>query len=283
MRFTSCIVDRVLRLSRGDRVEANRRVASALERFPAIAVADRPTLLRAIAVRDACNRFVFRAHNAFPRAALAVGRLVPIVGARALFAQVSLDRPIVFGLLHFGPTHFAIAVAARLFTGRTVYVFHAGGDTGAASAKFLGDIGTVPVLSGRAAFPTVQTAMLEHPTCVVILCYDHLGSPGRRDVRFLGTQIAFATGLARLARTTGAAVITGWWECDRRGPRVRIDRQLEIDSQLPDADAEDDLTDRSIAVLESRVRAAPYDWSEWINCYVDAAAATSSATRAGFA
>jgi hypothetical protein len=42
---------------------------------------------------------------------------------------------------------------------------------------------------------------------------------------------------------------------------------LEIDRRLPDAAAIDDLTARSIRVLEDHVRAAPRDWTEWINCY----------------
>lgn len=261
-------VDWLLRLSRGDRREALRRVRRAVDRFPEIDVGDRAAFMRGIAVRDVVNRIIFRAHNAFPRASVAIARLVPFVGAPWLISRAPVDRPLIVGLMHFGPPHFAITVTLRLLRKRgAVYVFHAGGDTGVASARYLGAIGCVPVLSGRSGFPTVETALRDDPSCAVILCYDHLGAGGRCFLPFLGTPIAFPNGLGRLANSTNAAVVTGWWEWSVRGPRIRIDRRLEIDRRLPDAAAIDDLTARSIRVLEDHVRAAPRDWTEWINCY----------------
>ncbi len=261
-------VDWLLRLSRGDRRESLRRVRRAIERFPEIEVDDRAAFVRGIAVRDALNRIIFRAHNACPRVSEMIARCVPFVGAPSLVSQAPSNRPIILGLMHFGPPHFAITVSLRLLRKRNaIYVFHAGGDTGIASARYLGAIGCVPVLSGRRGFPTVEAALREDPNSAVILCYDHLGTGGRQSLSFLGTTIAFPNGLARLANKTNAVVVTGWWEWNLRGPRIRIDQRLEIDRGLPEADAVEDLTTRSIRVLESRVRAAPKDWTEWINCY----------------
>ncbi len=260
------LVDRLLRLRRADRTVVLESIAAALERFPALDRFDRRVLLRRLAINDGRNRLIFRFITRFPAVAALVAAVIPIVGNVGHITNAKKGQPILLAFMHFGPAHFVIAIAMRLLRGRRVYVFHAGGLTGRASARYLGSTGAIPVLTDREALKKVSAEMAADPHCAVFVFFDHLNGRGRQSISFLGSEMRVPTGVAFLAREHRATAITGWWEW-KPFPRVRIGKLYEVDANLEPSKAESDLIVRLFRDLEERVAVVPQEWTEWSNCF----------------
>jgi lauroyl/myristoyl acyltransferase len=259
-------VDRLFRLGRADRSLWLERVGRALDSFPAIASRDRAALIRGIVICDLFNRLVFRVQTRYPQIARVAARLTPVVGPRNVFKDVPSDRPIVLGLMHFGPAHFVFAALQRFMPGRTVYALHAGGDHAAAAAAYLRSIGVIPLVSDEKSLRFLASAVAKDPNCVVVMGFDYLGTPGRVRMPFLGHSIAVNRGIAFLTDRFDALIVTAAGDVGRFGPRVTIGPSYEIDQSLGPRERQHDLMTRLFQALETRVLALPYVWSEWHNC-----------------
>jgi lauroyl/myristoyl acyltransferase len=143
---------------------------------------------------------------------------------------------------------------------------HAGGESGHAAHEYLARIGSIPVLTDRFSLSAMRKATARRPHSMMLVAFDHISGKRRRAVPFLGGTLPAPTGLARLAEATGATVITAWWETSPAGPRLHVGSEYRIDESLEPADGRNDLHDRIFRELETRVRIAPRDWTEWQNC-----------------
>ncbi len=259
-------VDRLLRFERADRSLWLARVNHALDSFPAVASRNRAALIRGIVLCDLFNRAVFRMQTRYPQIARIAARLTPVCGPRNVFRNVPAERPIVLGLMHFGPAHFVFAALQRFMPGRTVYALHAGGDQAAAAAAYLRSIGVIPLVSDEKSLRFLANAVAKDPNCVVVMGFDYLGTPGRVRMPFLGHSIAVNRGIAFLTDRFDALIVTAAGDIGRFGPRVTIGASLEIDQRLDPRSRQHDLMLRLFQMLDARVRALPYAWSEWHNC-----------------
>jgi hypothetical protein len=260
------LVDRLLRLRRGDRLELLAKVRAALDHFPDLARYDQAQLLRRIVASDAANRLVFRLGAWSPRLARAIARLVPIAGRAQHFRDAPRERPIVIALMHFGPIHFACAVLVRLMHGRRLFILQAGGEFGEKVRVYLAGIGAIPIVTTRDALATLRAEMSRDPFCAVVVAFDHFSGRRRRSVPFLGATVSAPTGLAYLAAQTQARVIAARLEVARGGPRLLVGERFEADGALDPAERTNDLHDRLFRMLESEVRRSPGTWTEWRNC-----------------
>jgi len=260
------VIDRLLRLQRGDRREFLARVRASIAAFPGLARYDRRALIRGIVRNDAANRLIFRLCIRFPKLAKAVSRLVLILGGERFARSVASDRPVILGLMHFGPIHLCVAVSMKLLRGRSLYVLHAGGESGHDVRSFLERIGSIPVLTDRVALQALEDIVAQDPRAVVLIAFDHIHGKRRRDVPFFGGTLSAPTGLAYLANRTGATVITAWYESSWFGPRLRIGEEYRVDETLEASARQDAFHDRMFRALEERVRSAPQAWTEWGNC-----------------
>jgi KDO2-lipid IV(A) lauroyltransferase len=101
---------------------------------------------------------------------------------------------------------------------------------------------------------------------VGILMDTNMTPPQGEFVRFFGIEACTGTGLAHIARKTGAAVLPGFmlWEPDERryvlhfGPEVEIPRTENVAADILEG------TQRSTSVLESWIRRYPDQWL-WIH------------------
>jgi len=260
------LIDRLLRLNRGDRVVWLSDVRAGLDRFPAMAGVDRRAFLREAAIHDAVNRIAFRLFTRFPRPAKALSRLVPIVGARAALRDVAPNRPIILALMHFGPIHYVFTVLLRVLRGRKLYALHAGGETGEAAHAYLAAIGCTPFVTDEHALRALTRAIAEDPHCAVVISFDYLGGRSRKWVPFLGASVPAARGLAFVAERCDALIVTAWGELSPSGFHVAVGDAYEIDKSLPKPQRQDELNGRLFSLLENRLRTAPARWTEWRSC-----------------
>lgn len=101
---------------------------------------------------------------------------------------------------------------------------------------------------------------------VGILMDTNMTPPQGAFVEFFGMQACTATGLAHVARKTGAAVLPGFmlWEPEERryvlhfGPEVEIPHTDDVSADIVEG------TQRSTAVIESWIRRYPDQWL-WIH------------------
>ena len=101
---------------------------------------------------------------------------------------------------------------------------------------------------------------------VGILMDTNMTPPQGEFVKFFGIEACTGTGLAHIARKTGAAVLPGFmlWEPDERryvlhfGPEVEIPRTENVAADILEG------TQRSTSVLESWIRRYPDQWL-WIH------------------
>jgi Kdo2-lipid IVA lauroyltransferase/acyltransferase len=109
------------------------------------------------------------------------------------------------------------------------------------------------------------TAMREGKT-VGILMDTNMTPPQGEFVRFFGMMACTGTGLAHIARKTGAAVLPGFmfWEASERKYVLRFGPEVEM--PLSDDAAKDILkgTQRCTAVIEEWIRRYPDQWL-WIH------------------
>jgi lauroyl/myristoyl acyltransferase len=260
------LIDRLLRLNRGDRKLWLSDVRAGLDQFPAMSGLDRRAFLREAAINDALNRIAFRGFTRFPKAAKTLARVVPIVGARTALRDVAPNRPIVLALMHFGPIHFVFTVLLRLLSGRKLYALHAGGETGEAAHRYIAAIGCVPLLTDEHALRTVTRAIAEDPHCAVVISFDYLGGRARKTIPFLGGSIPVTRGVAFVADLCDAVVVTAWGERRSTGIRVAVGGAYEIDRTLPKNQRQDELMGRLFSQLEQRLRIVPEEWTEWRSC-----------------
>ncbi len=258
------VLDRMLRLHRADRARWLSAVRGGIRAFPEISPAQQQAVVRGVVITDAVNRLVFRVQTRLPALAAAASRLIPISDPDSVLAHVPTDRPIILALTHFGPIHLALAVLQRRLGKRTIYAFHAGGDTAAATARYLRGLGVTPLVSDEKSLRIVARAMARDPHCVVVIGFDYLGNHGRKTMPFLGSEISVSRGLAYLADVRNAVVVPAC--VDRRGPRVTVSAAREVDRNLPYAQRQDELTAELFGMLEESVRQRPSDWTEWLNC-----------------
>jgi lauroyl/myristoyl acyltransferase len=260
------LIDRLLRLDRGDRVLWLSDVRAGLDQFPAMAAIDRRKFLRETAINDAFNRLAFRFFTTFPGPAKALSRLVPIAGARSALRDVAPNRPIVLALMHFGPIHYVFTVLLRMLTGRKLYALHAGGETGEAAHRYIAAIGCTPMLTDEHALRAVSRAIAEDPHCAVVISFDYLGGRARKTIPFLGGSVPATRGVAFIAEKFDAVVVTAWGEMRSLGLGVTIGGAFEIDKTLPKDERQDELTRRLFSQLEQRLRIVPQQWTEWRSC-----------------
>jgi len=105
-------------------------------------------------------------------------------------------------------------------------------------------------------------AAMRHGETVGILMDTNMTPPQGVFVPFFGRMAATASGMARVASKTGAAVVPGFllWDEDKESYVLRFGEEIELEST---GDAERDAvanTARFTSVIESYIRAYPDQW-----------------------
>ncbi len=85
-------------------------------------------------------------------------------------------------------------------------------------------------------------------------------------VNFFGIAAATTTGLVRMARHTGAAVVPGFLSWDGKAHKYRLGFEPAVEMQQSDDEAADDSENaaRCNRVIEERIRAHPDEWL-WVH------------------